>query len=146
MALIFVDIKKPEQSSIILEELRQQEQFREEVNYSNEIVNADFLKGIVQKYNFEVKAGLRLIAEFNAMKPLILSNFKDECNNTILNITVEGSDKSCSKENAYIKQVRAKYWKALFTNDQFMGLFTSNLKQKYNSKINELLEYDFSLY
>jgi len=135
VALIFVDIKKPEQSSIILEELRQQEQFREEVNYSNEIVNADFLKGIVQKYNFEVKAGLRLIAEFNAMKPLILSNFKDKCDNTILNITVEGSDKNCSKENAYIKQVRAKYWKALFTNDQFMGLFTSNLKQKYNSKI-----------
>jgi len=59
-----------------MEELRQEEVFREEVNNSNDIITADFLKGIVQKYNFEVKAGLRLIAEFNAMKPFILSNFK----------------------------------------------------------------------
>ena len=146
VALIYVNIPKVEQSSIILEGLRQQEVFREKVNNSDQIVNADFLKGIVQKYNFEVKAGLRLIAEFNAMKPFILSNFKDECNSTILNITVDGNDKDSSKENAYIKQVRAKYWKALFTNEEFMGLFTSNLKQKYNSKISELLNYDFSLY
>ena len=146
IALVRVNIPKAEQSSIILEGLRQQEVFREKVNNSDQIVNADFLKGIVQKYNFEVKTGLRLIAEFNAMKPFILSNFKDECNSTILNITVDGNDKDSSKENAYIKQVRAKYWKALFTNEEFMGLFTSNLKQKYNSKISELLNYDFSLY
>lgn len=146
VALIYISIPKPERSSIILDELRQQEVFREEVNNSNDIITADFLKSIVQKYNFEVKAGLRLIAEFNAMKPLILSNFSDECKVSILNITVDGNDKDSSKENAYIKQVRAKYWKALFANDKFMGLFTSNLKQKYNSKINELLDYDFSLF
>jgi len=145
IALIYISIPKPENSSIILDDLQKQEQFREEVHYNNEIVNADFLKGIVQKYNFEVKAGLRLIAEYNAMKPYILSSFKDD-NNTILNLTVTDKDQNSSKENAYIKQVRTKYWEALFTNENFMGLFTSNLREKYQSKINELKDYDFNLY
>ncbi|WP_340191471.1 DUF4942 domain-containing protein, partial [Bacillus amyloliquefaciens] len=49
-------------------------------------------------------------------------------------------------ENAYIKQIRAKYWNTLFNNDQFMGLFTSNLKQKYLQHVEELKDYDFSLF
>ena len=146
VALIYISIPKPEHSSIILDDLMKQEQFREEVHYNNEIVNADFLKGIVQKYNFEVKTGLRLIAEFNAMKPYILSSFKDDSSNTILNLTVTDKDQNSSIENAYIKNVRSKYWLALFTNEDFMGLFTSNLREKYQSKISELKDYDFSLY
>jgi hypothetical protein len=39
-----------------------------------------------------------------------------------------------------------KYWRALFTSEQFMGLFTSNLKQEYSNKVSELRNYDFSLY
>ena len=146
IALVRVNIPKQEQSSIILEGLRQQEVFREEVHNSGKVVNADFLKGIVQKYNFEVKAGLRLIAEYEAMKPFILSSFKEDSSNTILNLTVNDKDGNCSKENSYIKQVRMKYWLALFTNEEFMSLFTSNLREKYRSKISELKDYDFSLY
>ena len=146
VALIYISIPKPERSSIILDDLMKQEQFREEVHYNNEIVNADFLKGIVQKYNFEVKTGLRLIAEYNAMKPFIISSFKDDSSNTILNLTVTDKDQNSSKENAYVKNVRMKYWLALFTNESFMGLFTSNLREKYQSKINELKDYDFSIW
>jgi len=146
IALVYISIPKPEHSSIILDDLVKEEQFREEVHYNNEIVNADFLKGIVQKYNFEVKTGLRLIAEYEAMKPFILSSFKDDSSNTILNLTVTDKDQNSSIENAYIKNVRSKYWLALFTNEDFMGLFTSNLREKYQSKISELKDYDFSLY
>jgi len=146
VALIYVNVPKVEQSSIILENLRQQEVFREEVHNGGKVVNADFLKGIVQKYNFEAKAGLRLIAEYEAMKPFILSSFKEDSSNTILNLTVNDKDGNCSKENSYIKQVRMKYWLALFTNEEFMSLFTSNLREKYRSKISELKDYDFSLY
>lgn len=145
VALIKVNIPKAEQSSIILDELHQQEQFREKTNNKNEVTEADFLKGIVQQYKFEVKAGLKLIAEYEAMKPYILSSFSDN-SNTILNLVVSDEDKNSSKENAYIKNVRMKYWRALFTNDQFIGLFTSNLREKYMSKVRELKDYDFSLY
>ena len=147
VALIYVNIEKPQQSSIILEELRQEESFREESHNSNSVVNGDFLKGIVEQYNFEVKAGLKLIAEYNSIKPLILSSFKDDYSKSpILELKLNNKDDNSTLENGYIKQVRMKYWSTLFTSDQFMGLFTSNLRHEYYNKVNELKDYDFSLY
>lgn len=148
IALIKIDIPK-KTDSIILEGLKQEEQFKEEaIGYENKLINADFLKGIVEQYNFEVKAGLKLIAEYKALKPLMMTNFKegDLYNNCILDLKLHYEDKETTIENGYIKQVRAKYWKALFTNEKFMGLFTSNLRDKYYNKISELRDYDFSLY
>lgn len=150
IALIKIDIPKDNHNSVILDDLKKQEQFKEEAanNYGN-IVNADFIKGIIEQYNFEVKAGLKLIAEYNAIKPFMLNSFKDEYSqNPVLKLELHyrDDDGNCTIENSYIKQIRIKYWKALFMSDQFMGLFTSNLRQKYMSKINELRDYDFSLY
>jgi len=149
IVLIKIDIPKLDNNSIILDELRKQEQHKEEMPYSNgQVINADFINGIIEQYNFEIKAGLKLIAEYEALKPLMLNSFKGDGNNPILSLelTYEDKDGNCSKENSYIKQIRMKYWKALFTSEQFMGLFTSNLKEKYISKINELRDYDFSIY
>lgn len=148
IALIKIDIPK-KTDSIILEGLKQEEQFKEEATgYENKLINADFLKGIVEQYNFEVKAGLKLIAEYEALKPLMMTNFKEDdlYNNCILDLKLHYEDKETTIENGYIKQVRAKYWKALFTNEKFMGLFTNNLRDKYYNKISELRDYDFSLY
>ena len=151
VALIRVNIPKPDNNSIILEELKKQEQYKEQSTYNSngQIVDADFINGIIQKYNFEIKAGLKLIAEYEMLKPFMLNSFKNEYNKSpvlSLELSYKDEDGNCSIENSYIKQIRMKYWKALFTSDQFMGLFTSNLKEKYMSKINELKDYDFSLY
>ena len=148
VALIKIHIEQPEYNSTIINELKQQEQFREESTYNSNIpINGDFIQGIVDQYNFEVKAGLKLIAEYNALKPLMLNTFKENMySNPILELKLHYEDKSSTLENAYIRQVRQKYWEALFTNDKFMGLFTRNLRDKYYNKIGELKDYDFSLY
>ena len=144
VALIKVNIEKPEQSSIILDELKKQEHHREESTYNNHsLINADFIKGIIEQYNFEVKAGLKLIAEYNALQPLVLGTFKDIIK---LEIKDKYTNDTSTDENYYIKKVRAKYWTSLFSNEKFMGQFTSNLKQKYHDKVRELVDYDFSLY
>lgn len=149
IALIKINISKKENDSIILNQLRKQEQHREEASYnSNQVTDADFIKSIIERYNFEVKAGLRLIAEYEALKPFMLNSFKDEYNKKpilSLQLTYDNNSND-SLENAYIKQIRMKYWKALFTSDEFMGLFTSNLREKYYNSIQELKDYDFSLY
>lgn len=146
-ALIFIDIPKLENNSIILDELKQEETHTIHSNYySDKLVNSDFIKGIVEQYNFEVKAGLKLIDEYNKIKPLMLNSFKDSYNRPILKLELDREDHESSLENGYIKQIRLKYWEALFSNEQFMGLFTSNLKRQYMEKVNELKDYDFSLY
>ncbi|WP_064199016.1 DNA N-6-adenine-methyltransferase [Brevibacillus brevis] len=147
IALIYIDIPKREYNSIILDELKQEQQYSDNTNYDNyNLIHSDFIRGIVEQYNFEVKAGLKLINEYNSLKPLMLRSFKDD-NKPVLKLELEYPDKEGSSlENAYIKQIRSKYWSALFNNDQFMGLFTSNLKQKYLQYVEELKDYDFSLY
>lgn len=151
IALIKINIPKPDNnSSIILDQLKREEQHKEQATYNNNnIVDADFIKGIIERYNFEVKAGLKLIAEYEALKPFMLGSFKDEhYNKPVLKLELENKDQDGNStiENSYIKQIRMKYWKALFTSDQFMGLFTSNLREKYYNKVQELRDYDFSLY
>jgi hypothetical protein len=146
-ALIYIDIPKIEYNSVILDELKQEETYKDKTEYNNDqIINSDFIKGIVEQYNFEVKAGLKLINEYNSLKPLMLRSFQGT-DNPVLNLSLEYEDKEGSSlENGYIKQIRMKYWSALFNNDQFMGLFTSNLKYKYMQHVEELKDYDFSLY
>lgn len=153
VALIRINIPKTEHNSVILDSLKQEEKHQEEHNSdysSSTLINADFIKGIIERYNFEVKAGLKLIEEYNKLKPFMLKtlNESEYNNNSVLKLELESKDNdgNCNLENSYIKQIRMKYWKALFTSDQFMGLFTSNLRQKYYSRVNELKDYDFSLY
>lgn len=146
-AIIHITIEKQTYNSILLDELKKEESHKEKSTYeNNSLINSDFIKGIVEQYNYEVKAGLKLINEYNALKPYMLGSFKDN-SNPVLKLSLENEDKEGSSlENAYIKQIRMKYWSALFNNDQFMGLFTSNLKQKYMEHVQELKDYDFSLY
>jgi len=155
IALISITIPKSDNDSIILDDLKRQEQFRAETNNTyntNQLINADYIKGIVEQYNFEVKTGLKLIAEYEVLKPLMLNSFDKDAysKHCILKLTLDDHNyekyPSENLPNAYIKKVRIKYWKALFTNEQFIGLFTSNLRDKYMSKINELEDYDFSLF
>lgn len=147
VAMVYLVVEKEEYSSVILEELKQEEVMETNNQYkSDKLINADFIKGIVEQYNYEVKAGLKLIKEYNSLKPLMLGSFKDN-SNPVLKLSLEYEDKEGSSlENAYIKQIRSKYWKTLFSNDQFMGLFTSNLRRKYMEQVEELKNYDFSLY
>lgn len=143
VALIYIDIAKPEGNSTILEDLKKEETFKveSEGNRSN-IIDSDFIKGIVAQYNFEVKAGLKLLAEYKAMSSLVMGKF-----DSIITCGVKVDNYNFSaNENLYIQKVRAKYWETLFKNDKFMGLFTSNLKEKYYNKVSELIDYDFSLY
>ena len=136
IALIKINIPKNKDNSIILNELRKQEQHKTESSHnSNNLINAEFINGIIEQYNFEVKTGLKLIAEYQALKPFMLNSFKDEYGKTsVLQLVLNNQDNECNLENGYIKQIRMKYWNALFTSEEFMGLFTSNLRQKYHSK------------
>ena len=100
----------------------------------------DVIKAAVQSYEFELKAGFQLIDEFNAMAPMLSETF--ESYRPILSLKVDGKDAS---KNAFVKSIRRKYWRALLDNKEFSGLLTSDLRIQYYQKINELVDYDFSL-
>ena len=155
IAIVKIDIpyKAPEYS-IVFDNLKKQEAVRKAAEYKSEdLITNDFIKGIVQQYNFEIELGLKLIDECAYVNSKLLRSFDEEntrSQENIMCLTFTGYNSRHYADsvtpNEFIKAVREKYWKALFKNPQFTGLMTSNLQTEFQNKINELVDYDFSEY
>ena len=159
IALIKVTLPKVEKHSFIFDGLRKAQEEKETNTYTNDgqLVENNFLEAIVNQYKMEVEAGKKLIKEYEAMQPFILSEFgKDkETGETIqqggciLKLDLSNNRdvyRSKLSINGFIKEVRGKYWSALFKNPKFIGQLTGNLQREYYNKVEELKNYDFSLY
>lgn len=158
VALVKVQLPEVERESFIFSRLqRAQEQREVEETENTQLIDGNFFRAIVDQYNMEVEAGKNLIKEYYAMKPFILSEFgKDketgktiQTGGCILSLDLSrNKDKYGSNLsiNGYIREVRGKYWKALFENKKFIGQLTNNLQQDFYSRVEELKNYDFSLY
>lgn len=160
IALVKVQLPEVHRESFILEGLRKAQKLKEideSENTSTQLINSDFFKAIVNQYKMEVEAGIKLIKEYYAMKPFILSSFERDketgetiqTGGCILSLDIGfNRDKYNNKlsVNEYIREVRGKYWKALFKNPKFIGQLTNNLKQDFYNKVEEMKNYDFSLY
>lgn len=151
VALIYVNIPKTEKESFILEGLRQSEKYAESENTNvTDLAEGDYLKRIVKQYQMEVEAGIKLINEYKAMQPYIMQDFEKEgesnvsYNRCILELNVVQADGLSI--NAFVREVRGKYWRALFKNPDFVGLLTANLQTDLQNRINELRDYDFSMF
>lgn len=158
VALIKVQLPKVQRTSFILEGLKKAQEEKEvQENNNFYLVEGDFFKGIVNQYKIEVEAGIKLIKEYYAMKPFILREFeKDKATGEtiqtggcILNLDISSNtDRYHNKLsiNEYIREVRKKYWSALFENPKFTGQLTGNLQRDFYNRVEELREYDFSLF
>ena len=147
VALIKIHIKAFKKKSIIIENLKQEEKVndKEKIEFKGLIVD-DFVKQIVDRYNLEIQAGIKLIKEYRAIKPYLLRDI-NKTQVTMLKLVLNqyGNNESV-KINDFIESVREKYWKALFSDRKFVGHLTSNLQNDYYRQIDKLKNYDFSIY
>lgn len=152
IALIKVQLPEVKRNSFILDGLRKAQEQKELIQEeSTQLVNGDFFKSIVAQYQLEVEAGIKLIKEYFAMQPFILSEFEKDGKTgeiiqkggCMISMNIGGNDLSINK---YVELVRRKYWRALFKNQKFIGQLTDNLQRNFYNKVEELSNYDFSLY
>lgn len=143
-----------EDESDILNGVRAAQKQREaECNYHrNKLAKGDFIEAIVDRFNFEVDAGCRLIREYNALLPYLSYKLDTEegvRTDTMLTL-IAGSRYARNNDeasvNAFIRAVRTKYWRALFSNKQFMSNMTSNLRDSLLESVERLRDYDFSVF
>lgn len=158
IALVKVQLPEVKRESFILEGLRKAQEQREvESEERTQLIDSDFFKAIVNQYQLEVEAGIKLIKEYYAMQPFILSQFgKDEKTGEtiqkggcILSLDLSSNKGKYNNKlsvNEYINSVRKKYWSALFENKNFIGQLTNNLQRDFYNKVEDLSNYDFSLY
>lgn len=147
IALIKIHIKSFKKKSIIIETLKQEEKIErdEKIEYKGLIVD-DFVKQIVDRYNLELKAGIRLIKEYKAIKPYLLKDINQKRVPMLKLVLNEYKSTDTVTINEFVENVRAKYWRALFSNKKFMRQLTTNLKNDYYNEVNKFKRYDFSLY
>lgn len=143
VAVVKVTIPKKADTSRIYEKLKQKVYGTDANVNVTEIAPSDFVEAIVQRYNIEVEAGVKLIKEYRGLCPYMNSTFDDACNSPILTLKIGKADLSI---NGYVRQVRLKYWSTLFNNSMFTGNMTRNLLSEYRAKVSTLADYDFSLY
>lgn len=150
VALVKVKFPEPEHISSIMDKLHKEKAMEESNPVEQQcLADNDFIKAIVDQYQMEIKAGCRLIEEYKAMQPYILSRFSQKKDtsiydyNCILNLKI-GND--TASVNGFVKEVREKYWSALFSNPKFTGKLTSNVLDEYQSKIHELKDVEFSVF
>ena len=150
IALIKIFIKEQEKESFILEQLKKEEIIEENERIEcKELIEDDFFKQIVDRYNLEIAAGIKLINEHIAMKPFILKSIDNSDKDVEMLKLVLNEYDSNSNEitiNEFVKAIRRKYWQALFRNEKFVGKLTRNLQSNYYDRVGELKNYDFSLY
>ena len=149
VALVSVEIPAVELDSTIMEDMRKSPTYKaQEIpeEYA-EIVRYNAIDEWVNRYNFEVACGLRLMDEYRALKQCLPEeNGMGAENILVLNVHLDGGRDQTATANEYIRQVRGKYWRAIFEKPTFTDKLTSNLLLELRDSVRELMDYDFSAY
>ncbi len=160
VALVKITVPGRPKESIFFETLKKAEKIKREKQEFHEVANSDPVQQMIDQYNFEIKASMRLIQEYEAMVPLILNRLpygeteQEEIDSMkyasailVLKVGRDGRNYDDTVDiEEYLKAVRMKYWYAFFRNDQFTGQLTSNLRKEFDAKVDEMADYDFSMF
>ncbi|WP_322201096.1 DUF4942 domain-containing protein [Acutalibacter intestini] len=154
VALIKIAIPQVNEDSDIFQRLSEAAHLDEEsARDVTDMAVTDFMEQIVSRFNVEVDAGLELIREYRNMRPYLLDSFDKEDKFGFTTLTLCAGDPSKSggrgsvpSVNKFLGLVRKKYWSALFSNKEFVGKLTSNLREKYRGMVDEMVKYDFTLF
>ena len=124
------------EASLILEKLKPAHKY---VNMGEEeyaaLAKSDFVEVIIDKYNFEIETGLRLIHEWRSVSKGLTGE---------MHLTI-GLDKPAN-ENEWVKLIRHKYWSMLFASPQFVSQLTNNLRTQLYNMVSTLDDYEFSYF
>lgn len=147
IAMIRVNIPQEQEESEIYQRFKKAAEYEDTPVMSQELEVTDYIKAAVNMYNIEVKSGIELIRQYKALVPYMATNFGEDSYNKkpILRLT-DSTDRGYESVsiNDYLKRVRLKYWKALLSNEKFTNKLTTDLRQKYQEKVNTFADYDFS--
>lgn len=146
IAVVTVCIPYVQHESKIWKELQEAEKVKEyEIKDETALVHGDFFEAIIQQYNLEIDAGLKLIREYKELQSHLLRSWDNNSYYKEYTLQLYTSKERLS-ENEYIESVREKYWKELLRNPKFTAQLTSNLQNDYFAKIKQLKKYEFSKY
>lgn len=121
-----------------------------------DLVSCDPVEAMLQRYEFEAKLGLNVIDTFQKCQKYFypdkeefmarLNGFKS----SILRLNVataetELMEKGYSQQNLYLRELRIRYWDALFGAPGLQRLLTEKVAQQYRAEIQKFRDIDFTM-
>lgn len=148
-ALVSVDVPQVKLDSTIMDDMRKAPTYKAQVipEAYGEIVRYNAIDEWVNRYNYEVACGIRLMEEYEAMcRCMPEETGMGDGNILTLTVHIYGAKDCAANVNEYIRQVRGKYWRAIFQQKTFTDKLTYNLLQELHDNVSELMDYEFSAY
>lgn len=151
VALINVEIPSKFNDTSIWDELHPAKEY--DVNGDQYCMHFDMapannVERLIQEYDTLCKSGISLMRKFNGIAPYIQSG-TDKYSSPIirLNIGRNNIDHCGTKEvNAFLKLARVRYWQELFNLPELKNKMTSDMRSEYESTVNKMADYEFSLF
>lgn len=110
------------------------------------VVPSDSIDQAICLYNAEVAATMNLIEEYRRLAPYISREFGETGSPIISLVVAHDSTYGGLNVQKYMREVRLKYWRALFNNEEFTGRLTSNLLEQYRKDVERMADYEFSAF
>lgn len=146
VALVKVNIPAIEKTSFIIEGLRKAKEEKETQEHeATELIRGNWIEQMVEQFNFELGAVKKLIDEYCAVVPYMNRSFDDKYSYPVLELKI--GDRGINYcRNDWVNIIRNKYWRAFFNKPEFTSLLTSDLKKKYDTFVDDMENYDFTVY
>lgn len=139
VVLIYVDIPEECRDEINMDDMRRAADLPESEQDTTDIVDADFSKAIVQRYQMEARIGLKMIDQFQSLNRFVGDR-------EIIGVTVASPEEAqMSLQNKYVRELRARYWKTLFEAREMQQLMTREVRDAYLSKLQTFRALDFTM-
>lgn len=146
IALITLKIPEVKVDSTIMDDMRKAPTYKSAgiPQGVEELVKYNEIEKWVNRYNFEVACGIRLIEEYESMYRVLGEGANGDSAGFGLSLTA-GKDRA-PNINTFIRSTRLKYWRMIFRQPMITEKFTSNLIQELDNSVEKLADYEFSVF
>lgn len=138
-ALVYVDIPRDEDTDVDLNSMKRAADLPARDEQTTDVVDADFFKAIVQRYQMEARIGLKMIDQFQYLNRFVGDR-------EIISLSIENPEEvQMSLQNKYVRELRAQYWKTLFEAREMQQLMTREVRDAYLTKLQTFRALDFTM-
>lgn len=148
IALIYINISKVEYDYDMFVKMNRAKEYKskyESMTSDYQLATDDLIANVLKQYNDECTLGLSLIDTFERFESIIPKN---ERQHSLISISINSRDSDKEKysaHNAFLRELRAKYWNILFQSDTIAPLLTQATRDYFRANLEQFRAYDFTL-
>lgn len=151
VAMVYVNIPKAKEKELSFDELSEAVDVPGENGEVTDMVEADFFRALVRYYQMEARLGLKVVDQFEELERYIPEQEEHYQRHAMLSLSVSTkeyelmNDGTLSRQNAYLRELRYRYWHKLFASPKMQKLFTMEVREKYMAQLERFRAYDFTM-